>query len=79
MWSLFRVIIWSFYLVLGEIWTSTVCFKEGGSFKLDGCGQRGWGVKKFALLCGRHKWMTPYYFNAILSILGACKNYGHRV
>ena len=36
-------------------------FQGGASFKLDGCGQRGWGegVKKCALFCGRHKWMNP--------------------
>ena len=25
--------------------TPTVCFRKGGSFKLDGCGQRGWWSK----------------------------------
>ena len=42
-----------------KIWMSTVYFREEGSFKLGGCGQTGWGVKKFALFCKRHKWMTP--------------------
>ena len=27
-------------------------FQGGGSFKLDGCG-------RFALFCGRHKWIPP--------------------
>ena len=47
-----------------KICTSTVCFKEGGSpsnwtvVDRGGGGGGGDGVKKFALFCGRHQWMT---------------------
>ena len=45
MWSLFRVIIWSFYLVLGEFYFLFVCYKSKILFtikyKINQCNKSG--------------------------------------